>query len=79
MWYVVQVRTGSEENIRIQCIKNVSKDVFEKCFIPYYEEKKRIRGEWRTEKKGSLSGIHFHDHRENRGAVSAARQSHRPD
>lgn len=59
MWYVVQVRTGSEENIRIQCIKNVSKDVFEKCFIPYYEEKKRIRGEWRTEKKVLFPGYVF--------------------
>lgn len=43
MWYVVQTRTGTEESIRIQCQKNVSAEVLERCFIPYYEEQKRIR------------------------------------
>ena len=41
MWYVVQVRTGTEENIRLQCQANISESVLEGCFIPYYEEKKR--------------------------------------
>lgn len=59
MWYVVQVRTGSEENIRTQCTRNVSGNVLEKCFIPYYEERKRIRGEWRTEKKVLFPGYVF--------------------
>ena len=34
MWYVVQTRTGTEESIRIQCKKNVSAEVLERCFIP---------------------------------------------
>jgi len=59
MWYVVQVRTGSEDSIRIQCAKNITEDVLEKCFIPYYEEKKRIRGEWRVEKKILFPGYVF--------------------
>ena len=40
MWYVVQVRTGTEESIRIQCEKQMSEEVLKRCFIPYYEEKK---------------------------------------
>ena len=45
LWYVIQVRTGSEENIRIQCEKFIEdKTVMEACFIPYYEEKKGFRG-----------------------------------
>ena len=38
MWYVVQVRTGTEESIRIQCEKQMSEEVLRRCFIPYYEE-----------------------------------------
>lgn len=59
MWYVVQVRTGTEESIRIQCEKNLSEEVLERCFIPYYEERKRIRGEWTTQMKILFPGYVF--------------------
>lgn len=59
MWYVVQTRTGTEESIRIQCKKNVSAEVLERCFIPYYEEQKRIRGEWTTQTKVLFPGYVF--------------------
>ncbi|XCP85379.1 antiterminator LoaP [Roseburia hominis] len=59
MWYVVQVRTGTEENIRKQCLKNVNSDVLKRCFIPYYEEKKRIRGEWTVNQKVLFPGYVF--------------------
>ena len=59
MWYVVQVRTGAEESIRTQCVKNVGTDVLKRCFIPYYEEKKRIRGEWTIQKKVLFPGYIF--------------------
>lgn len=61
MWYVIQVRTGLEENIRMQCRKNISPDVLKDCFIPYYEEKKHIRGKWETQKKVLFSGYVFLD------------------
>ena len=51
MWYVMQVRTGSEENIQLQCQKDISSEVLEDCFIPYYEEKRNIKGEWTTQRK----------------------------
>lgn len=59
MWYVVQVRTGTEESIRTQCDRNVSKDVLERCFIPYYEERKHIRGEWITQRRILFPGYVF--------------------
>ena len=59
MWYVIQVRTGTEESIRVQCDRNVSKAVLERCFIPYYEERKRIRGTWTTQKKVLFPGYVF--------------------
>lgn len=59
MWYVLQVRTGTEENIRLQCRSNISETVLSHCFIPYYEEKKRIRGEWTIQKKVLFPGYVF--------------------
>ena len=59
MWYVVQVRTGTEESIRIQCEKHMSGEALERCFIPYYEESKRIRGNWTTLEKVLFPGYVF--------------------
>lgn len=59
MWYVIQVRTGSEENIRLQCEANIPKEVMERCFIPYYEERRKIRGEWITVKRILFPGYVF--------------------
>ncbi len=60
LWYVIQVRTGTEENIRIQCEKFIQdKTIMETCFIPYYEEKKRFQGRWNLEKKILFPGYIF--------------------
>lgn len=59
MWYVMQVRTGTEENIRLQCSRRIPAGVLERCFIPYYEEKKKIRGEWTVQKKVLFPGYIF--------------------
>lgn len=59
MWYVLQVRTGTEESIRLQCQNKISEAVLEHCFIPYYEEKKRVRGEWVLQKKVLFPGYIF--------------------
>ena len=59
MWYVLQVRTGTEESIRTQCRSNISEAVLKRCFIPYYEEKRRIRGTWTVLKKVLFPGYVF--------------------
>lgn len=59
MWYVVQVRTGTEENIRQQCEKKIDGKILEHCFVPYYEEQRRIRGEWGILRKVLFPGYVF--------------------
>ena len=59
MWYVVQVRTGAEKNAKRQCEKNIPGEVLERCFIPYYEEQRHVRGEWITLKRILFPGYIF--------------------
>ncbi len=59
MWYVMQVQTGTEENIKTQCIRMIDEEILEHCFIPYYEEKKRYRGAWHIEQKILFPGYVF--------------------
>ena len=51
MWYVIQVMTGLEENIKCQCEKLIDSKILERCFIPYYEEKKKYQTKADTTKK----------------------------
>lgn len=59
MWYVIQVMTGKEEYIRSQCEMLIEKAVLTESFIPYYEEKKKYKGEWHTDKKVLFPGYVF--------------------
>lgn len=49
MWYVIQVRTGTEEEIQRQCENIIDKSILEKCFIPKYEQERKYQGKWHTE------------------------------
>ena len=59
MWYVVQVRTGTEENIRLQCEANIPEEIMEHALSQSYEERRRIRGEWMTVKRILFPGYVF--------------------
>ncbi len=59
MWYVIQVRTGLEENVRLLCMRKISTDVLKEIFIIYYEEKKHISGEWKMQRKILFPGYVF--------------------
>lgn len=59
MWYVLQVRTGSEERIIAQCKNIMSEEILKRCFVPYYEEKKKIDGEWKKLQKLLFPGYIF--------------------
>ncbi|HBN57605.1 MAG TPA: transcription antiterminator [Lachnospiraceae bacterium] len=59
MWYVIQVRTGTEESIRIQCEKQIPASVLEKCCLPYYERMRRYEGAWHKEQKLLFPGYLF--------------------
>ena len=43
----------------MQCQKHISEEVLERCFIPYYEEQKHIRGKWTTQTKVLFPGYVF--------------------
>ena len=49
MWYVIQVRTGTEEEIQRQCETIIDKSILEKSFIPKYEQERKYQGHWHTE------------------------------
>jgi transcriptional antiterminator NusG len=59
MWYVIQVYTGSEDKIRLQCQKRISQEILTDCFLPYYEEKRKIQGEWVLQRKILFPGYLF--------------------
>lgn len=59
MWYVMQVRTGTEENIRCQCERIIDPSVLEQCFIPYFQQKKRFQGKWHIQEKVLFPGYVF--------------------
>lgn len=59
MWYVVQVRTGTEEEIITQCEKTIDHGILKRCFIPYYESMKKYKGEWHLEQKILFPRITF--------------------
>lgn len=59
MWYVVQVRTGTEENIKIQCERRIPRELLTDCFIPYYEEPKKADGQWIRQRRVLFPGYVF--------------------
>ena len=59
MWYVIQVMTGTEESIKRQCEKLIDGEVLERCFIPYYEEKKKYQGNWHVNTRVLFPGYVF--------------------
>lgn len=59
LWYAAQVRTGSEESVRRQCLDRTSHGVLKDCCVFYYEEKKHIRGEWVIQERLLFPGYVF--------------------
>lgn len=59
MWYVIQVRTGTEENICSQCEKSIPGEILRRCIIPRYEEQKRYQGKWHRREKILFPGYLF--------------------
>ena len=59
MWFFVLVRSGTEHNIGILSKKKIPDAIMERCFIPYYEEKKKQNGTWNTLQKVLFPGYIF--------------------
>lgn len=58
-WYVIQVRTGSEEKIINACDLLVSKEALKECFLPKYKRVKKIRGFWNEVEEKLFPGYVF--------------------
>ncbi len=66
MWYVIQVRTGTEEEIVRQCRneyrgEKIEAEVLRGCFIPYVRVSKKLHGVSHTIKKVMFPGYVFLD------------------
>lgn len=60
MWYVIQVFTGKEEQIVLQCRKRIADPkIMSRCFLPRYMCKRRYEGAWNTEEKLLFPGYVF--------------------
>ncbi|MCD8335869.1 MAG: antiterminator LoaP [Lachnospiraceae bacterium] len=56
---MMQVQTGTEEKIRTQCDTLIPQSVLQQCFIPYYEEQRKLHGKWNVLKKVLFPGYIF--------------------
>ncbi len=61
MWYVMQVRVGSEERIAQQCNTRIPESILKRSFIPYSEALFKFHGEWTTLKRRIFLGYVFLD------------------
>lgn len=59
MWYAVQVMSGREEKVVLQCEKLIEGDILEECFLPRYERMKRYHGQWHKEQALLFPGYVF--------------------
>lgn len=59
MWYVIQVRTGTEKEIVKQCRTVIPRNILIKSFLPRFEEMKRYQGTWHKEQKLLFPGYIF--------------------
>lgn len=58
MWYVIQVYTGQEERIALQCREKAIEER-EEVFIPLVERMTKVRGEWVPVKTRLFPGYVF--------------------
>ena len=62
MWYVIQVRTGKEEQVRDHCRKLIIEhedSALKTARVYYYDRQMKRQGEWRTEKRVMFPGYVF--------------------
>ena len=63
MWYVVQVTGGREQSVLEKIQHQVSPETYESCFVPRFEARKRISGQWKTKTDVLFPGYVFVDTR----------------
>lgn len=56
-WYVIQVRSGKEEEIRETCQHLIPQGIYEDCFIPKCKRMKNIEENGKRLKKSYLGAM----------------------
>ncbi|MCC8081468.1 MAG: antiterminator LoaP [Lachnospiraceae bacterium] len=56
---VVQVRSGDEEQCVRECDLRIKKDILRECFIPRFEEKRKLNGKWMMQERILFPGYVF--------------------
>lgn len=59
MWYVIQTRTGQEEEILLFFDRMISGKLYKKCFVPKGEWLKRLGGRWQLKINPLFPGYVF--------------------
>lgn len=61
MWYVVQVRSGEEQDCVLLCKKRMDSNSYREIFVPMYIDKKHFRKKWHDIRKVLFPGYFFID------------------
>ena len=59
MWYVIQVASGKELRTLRLSEKQIDNALFDECFIPHYEVKKKYHGTWHKRREILFPGYVF--------------------
>ena len=59
MWYAIWTSTGSESKLCSWIKDYISNNLYEKCFVPFVEQNRKVKGEWKTSKKPLFPGYLF--------------------
>ena len=58
-WYVIQVRSGKEDEIKNTCERSIPKDILQECFIPRSVRLRKKQGTWREIEEILFKGYVF--------------------
>lgn len=58
-WYAIWVTTGYEHKVAALCERLISKDLYEECFIPRIQQRKKYLGQWHTIENPMFPGYIF--------------------
>lgn len=61
MWYVIQVLGGHEFSVLDKIKRQANASTYKSCFVPRFQARKRIRGEWKTSNNVLFPGYVFVD------------------
>ena len=59
MWFVIQVKSGTEREMLLQYQRIIPESILKECFVPEFECMKRYEGAWHKERRLLFPGYIF--------------------